>query len=149
MSYLSRYTESGLSLVKYLVAVLTIGAGLATAVADVETIEGPLGLLYGTRTGLVLFGLVAVVCGFMLLYGKVKRSRQWTGMGLMACYCCFLFATLVQITAFGISPETWVGNAFFALITGALWLRWKFKTSYINPGHFRSDITELNTHKRD
>jgi hypothetical protein len=141
--YIGLYAEHAFSVLKYAIAGLTIVAGVGAMVAPLTPMPAPLGFLYGTRVGLVLFGALTVSCGFSLLYGKATRSRQWTGRGLMACYMCFVFATLIQGLAFAWDPGTWVANAIFALITGALFLRWKFKTSYIDPNHFRKEIEEL------
>lgn len=135
--------ENAIGFVKYVIAALTIFGGITAILTPLTPLSGPLGFLYGTRVGLVLFGLLTIACGLALLYGKVRKSRKWTGIGLMACYCCFLFATLIQISAFGFHPAYWAVNGTLAILSGALWLRWKFKTAYINPNHFRKDIAKL------
>ena len=140
----AKYGEDAISVVKFILAGLTIMGGINGMLAPLaHAAPMPLHFIYGTRVGLVCFGLVVVACGLTLIYGKVRRSRQWTGRGLMAVYCSFLFATLIQIAAFGFSPEYWLINAVCAVIAGALWLRWKFKTEYINPAHFRDDVINL------
>jgi hypothetical protein len=141
------YSEHIISVVKYLLAALVIFAGVSTAWMPLTPVSGPLGFIYSTRVGLLLFGAVVFASGALLMVSKIKHSRRGVGRGLMACYCCFLFATIIQIAAFGLSPANWAGNAIFALLTGALWLRWKFKTEYIDPGHFRHDVIEMKYHK--
>lgn len=143
MSPYSEYVENALSGVKYAIALLVMLAGASAMFAPLTPISGPLGLLYATRWGLVLFGVVTVASGLALFIGKVIRSKKLTGRGLMACYMCLLFATIIQGLAFMWDPGTWLLNAIFTIITGALWLRWKFKTEYVNPKHFREEVARM------
>lgn len=143
MTKWARYGEGFLSVVKYLLAAFTIVGGLDAMFTPPTVMTGPLGFLYGTRTGLFLFGSLTIACGLILLIGKISRSKKLTGLGLMCCYLCYLFAALVQGIAFNWVLSAWVTNAIFSIICGALWLRWKFKISYINPNHFKKDIRDL------
>lgn len=107
---------------------------------ELTPMDGALGFLYETRASLVFFGILFACSGLMLLYGKWRRSRKWTGRGLMFIYCEFLFATIINGIAYNWVPGYWVGNAVATAIVAALWLRWKFKTEYVNPRHFRDDM---------
>lgn len=106
-------------------------------------VEGALGFIYGYRPTLIIFGIIIILSALTLLYGKIRRSKRWTGRGLMAVYLCYVFGAVLNFAAFG-DPFTWVGNAIVALITGALWLRWKFQTEYVDPEHFRDAIKSGN-----
>ena len=101
--------------------------------------SGVLGYIYSERITLVVLGLIFSSCGAMLFYGKMRHSRKWTGRGLMCIYLCFVFAALIQGIAYGWHPPYWVSNMIMALITGALWLRWRIKTAYIDPRHFYNE----------
>lgn len=121
---------------KYLLAVFMMFAGVVTMFAHITPVEAPLGFLYSTRISLVIFGIIFFVSGATLLIGKIRKSRKWTGRGLLYIYYCFLFASIINgISSYGAVAE-WLPNAILALITGALWLRWKLKTEYVNPKHF-------------
>lgn len=135
--------EKGLGAFKYALAVFMMYAGVATCIAPLTPASGSLGFLYSTRISLVIFGIIFFISGFMLFYGKVTKSRYWTGKGLLAIYLCFVFATVLNFIATTGTAGFWMPNAIAAIITGALWLRWKFKTEYINPHHFREDIRKL------
>ena len=136
------FIERALGLFKYLLALFMMYAGVATAILPITPVDGSLGFIYSARLSLIIFGVVFFISGFMLFYGKVTKSRIWTGRGLASIYGCFLFAAILNAVALG-GIANWLGNAIVALITGALWLRWKMKTTYIDPKHFREDVVKL------
>lgn len=98
-------------------------------------------MLYGTRASLVAFGVFFAFAGATLLYGKFRRRRKAHGYGLMLIYLSFLFAGIITLVTFNIVEA--LPNLIFAALTGALWLRWKFKTEYIQSGQFTDDIVEI------
>lgn len=111
--------------------------------APLTPMTGPLGILYSTRAGLVVFGIIVVGSGLTLLLGKLLRKKKLTGRGLMAVYLCFLFATLFQGIAFDWMPDAWVSNAIATIITAALWVWWKFKTEYIDIEKFKKEVADM------
>ena len=134
---MGKYVDKAISGFKYLLALFMMYAGVATVFfVPVSEMGGALGIIYDYKISLVILGIIFFLSGLSLLYGKIKRSRVWTGRGLMSIYLSFLFAALLQIAAFPTDPVQWAGNLIAALICGLLWLRWKFKVSYWNPKHF-------------
>lgn len=136
-----KWGERGIGAFKYLVAGYMMLAGLLTPFMGIDGTS--LGILYENLISLTIIGLIIFASGAMLMWGKVRKSKVWTGRGLMWVYMCFLFAAAINYVAFSGAPETWVSNLVMGIIMGALWLRWKFKTQYINPNHFKRDIEEL------
>ena len=112
-------------------------SGIQTIFTPLTPMSGPLGYVYSTRLTLVIFGIIILTSGLTLIIAKIRHNKRWTGRALMAIYLCYLFATLLQGFAFNWAWDYWGVNMIMTLITGALWLRWKFKTEYINPKHFR------------
>lgn len=134
----SLWTERLIGAFKYLVAGYMMLAGVLTPFAtDAST---TLGWIYGNPYSLAVLGLLVFVSGAILLYGKVRRSKRWTGRGLFYCCACFLFAAILNAVAYVGDPTYWVGNAVAALVMAALWLRWKLKQVYVSPNHFRSPV---------
>lgn len=131
---------------KYLLAVFMIVTGIATMFSPVTPMDGALGIVYGSRLSLVAFGTLFSFSGGSLLYGKIKRSRKWTGLGLMLIYLCFMFATFLNGVALGWEVSAWFPNLIGSLITGALYLRWRFKTAYVDPNHF---VDYVDKHRMD
>ena len=132
--------ERVLGAFKYLVAILMMVSGFTTALSPLQPMDGRLGYIYGHRESLIAFGVIFFLSGFALFYGKIRRSRKWTGRGLFAIFNCFLFAGILNTLALGF-PST--ANFVAAVVVGGLWLRWKLKVSYLNPNHFVRDIEQL------
>ena len=141
---LELWGEHGLSVFQYLLALFMMFAGIATAIGPITPLDGELGWLYSSRYHLVFYGTTFFVAGFTLFWGKIRKPRKWTGRGLLWIYLSFVFATLMNLLAWGFGmPGAWVGNLLASIIVGALYLRWRFKTEYIDPKHFTRDIEEL------
>lgn len=136
-----KWSERFLSVFKYLLAAYMMLAGALTPFSGVEGTK--LGFLYSNTYSLTVIGVLIFISGAMLMYGKIRRSKKWTGRGLLWIYLCFLFATILNFVAFDAAVTYWLFNLIFTIITGALWLRWKNKTEYINPKHFIRDIEKL------
>ena len=134
--------ERALGAFKYIVAIFMMVAGVLTPLQESEAVDGPLGVLYSSRLSLSIFGLIFFLSGATLFYGKVTKSKKWTGAGLFVIFACFLFSAILD-TAARHSPS--IGNFVCAVIMALLYLRWRFKTAYIDPNHF---IDDVNTHQR-
>lgn len=138
------FVERALSAFKYLMAVSLMISGFTTAFfAEVEPVT-MLGFIYQSHVVLSTLGVIIFLCGLTLFYGKIRKSRRWTGYGLMSTFCCYLFATVLQYVAYAGSPDAWVVNGVLAVVMGMLYLRWRFKTAYIDPKHFRDDAERLH-----
>jgi predicted Na+-dependent transporter len=129
------------SIFKYIVAVYMMLIGLLTpwAASSPDNLER-LGWVYTSKWSLVALGLIIFLSGLWLFVGKIRKNRRQTGRGLMAIFCCFLFGAALNSVALGIFDY---GNLIGALIMGLLYLRWRFKTAYIDPNHFRDEAERL------
>jgi hypothetical protein len=139
----SRVVEGTVSVFKYLVAIYMMVAGLATPwiASGVETANH--GWLYSSPVSLTIIGTIIFLCGLTLFIGKVRRSKSLIGNGLMACFCCFVFAGVLNSMAFGAFDP---GNFVVAAVMGVLYLRWRFKKFYANPNHFAQPRTDRKAH---
>ena len=140
--------ERTLGAIKYLVGGYFVVAGIATAIGPGDATVTALKPLYTSRISLVTIGTLIALSGLILVLGKVTRSRKWTGRGLFYCYLCYLFAAILNFIAYHYDWTFWLGNLLGAALMGALWLRWKFTTSYINPRHFKDDVISYNYERR-
>ena len=128
---------------KYLLAIFMIVVGVYTALLPLEPAAGQLGFIFAHRISLIAFGAAFAGSGLTLLIGKIKRSRRLTGKGLLAIYLCFVFGGILNGMSFDWALASWLPNILASLVVGALWLRWKMKTEYIDPKHFVDDYDEL------
>lgn len=136
------FGERLISAFKYLLAIFMIVAGIATAIQPLYPTPY-LGFIFAHRLTLVAFGMIFSCSGFTLLIGKLRKRRKIVGAGLLAIYLCFFFSTFLNGAAFGWVMDAWLANAIATLITGALYLRWRMKTEYIDPKHFKDMIDSL------
>lgn len=143
-----KFRERAIGAFKYILAIFMMYAGVTTALSPTQSVPGSFGFVYSSRISLVIFGIIFFISGSILLYGKIRRSRRWTGKGLLLIYLCFLFATLVNGISLGGNPSVWVYNFFGTIITASLWLRWKFKTEYVDRKHFVDDLIETEQLRR-
>jgi cytochrome c biogenesis protein CcdA len=145
---LQRWGERFLGGFKYVVAGYMMLAGIATVFAPADqTVSGIAQVVYSTHIGLIVAGIIIFISGTVLLVGKIKRNKTLTGRGLLYCYLCFLFAAILNAAAYG-DPTTWIGNLVMAIILGVLYLRWKFKTQYVNPRHFINDTMSMRNERK-
>lgn len=128
---MKRLVSAALSIFKYIVALFMMYAGAATMFAHAEDDGSRLGWLYESRTTLVILGFIFFLSGAVLLYGKVRKMRKTIGYGLMLVYLCFLFATI--LTCYGYGFKDAIPNGIGTIITGALYLRWKYHIYYYQP----------------
>ena len=114
---------------KYIVAVFMMYSGVAIMLVD--TTEPAPGFIYNSRSALVVIGIIFFLSGLTLFVGKLTKQRRTIGHGLFMVYLCFLFTTLLSWIAFGFTAA--LGNIIATLITGGLYLRWKYHIYYYDP----------------
>jgi hypothetical protein len=141
-----KWSERLIGAFKYVIGGYMMLAGALTPFQTDPSTK--LGWIYSSHYSLTVLGIIVFVSGAALIYGKVRKSKKWTGKGLLWIYLCFLFATIMNFVAYAGDPTYWVGNLVAGLITAALWLRWKNKTEYINPNHFTRDIAKITAQDR-
>lgn len=132
--------ERALGAFKYIVAIFMMVAGVLTPLQDLEHVDSPLGFIYESRAALSIFGVIFFLSGAVLFYGKMMKRKKWTGVGLFSIFACFLFSGILDTVARG-TPS--IGNFVCSIIMAALYLRWRFKTAYIDPNHFVDDVETL------
>lgn len=121
-----RVISTILSAFKYIIAVFMMVAGIQTMFVETDPLAP--GFIYESRTALVIIGGVFFSSGLTLFVGKLTKMRRVTGHGLFMVYSCFLFATILSWVAFGFAEAT--GNLIGTLVTGGLYLRWKYHIYY-------------------
>jgi hypothetical protein len=143
---MKRAFEIIVSVFEYIVGGYMIFAGIVTTILDPDqSVTNFMHFLYGTRTGVVVVGLIIAAAGIILLVGKIRRSKKLHGRGLFCTYLCFLFAAVLNYVAYAGDPTVWVSNIIMAAIIAALWLRWKMLTNYLNPKQFRKTAERYRT----
>ena len=135
------FWERALSVFKYLLGIYFMIAGALTPFAGMETEN--YSFLFTNVWILTAFGIVIFLSGLTLVIGKWRRSREITGSGLMAVFCCFIFFGVLNSLGLGAFDP---GNFIGAAVAGLLYLRWRFKTAYVDPDHFRTLPRQRKAH---
>jgi uncharacterized integral membrane protein len=136
--YMLRLFSGAISVFKYLLAIFMMYAGVATMFAHPLDDGSRVGWLYQSRVTLLGLGFIFFASGALLFYGKIRRMRRTIGHGLMAVYLCFLFATIVTWYGYGFKDA--IPNGIGTLITGILYLRWKYHIYYYVPVDKRTPV---------
>ena len=139
------FWERCISAFKYFMGVSLMVNGFTTAFF-VEPDNGIVAMewIYHSKITLIIFGFIIFCVGATLFFGKIFKRRKAVGWGLMGAFCSYLFATVVQYIAYAGAADAWVVNAILTVVMGLLYLRWRFKTAYIDPNHFRDEAERLH-----
>lgn len=124
-----RLVTNSLSAFKYVLGAFMMYAGIVTMFIETDPLEP--GFVYESRLVLASIGTFFFISGLTLFVGKLTKMRRVTGHGLFMVYICFLFATILSWVSFGFVDAT--GNMIGMLISGALYLRWKYHIYYYDP----------------
>lgn len=119
-----------LSAFKYLLGAFMMYAGIVTMFVTPDSGLEP-GFVYESRFVLALIGTAFFISGLTLFVGKLTKMRRTTGHGLFMVYSCFLFATLLTLFTYGFMDA--VPNLIGMLVSGGLYLRWKYHIYYYDP----------------
>lgn len=135
----SKWGERILGAFKYILAVGMMVSGVLTPFNGAVDPGGS--WIYSSVVALTIYGIIFFLAGLWLFVGKIRKSRHQTGQGLMAIFCCFIFA--ISMNASVVGWEALAGsNMVVCVIVGLLYLRWRFKTAYMNPDHFIDDAQQ-------
>lgn len=121
-----------LSTFKYIVGFFMMFAGVQTAILAVEHDHvDSLGWVYNNHWTLWSLAIIFFLSGAAVVAGKLFKKSKVLGYGLMGTYMSFLFGAIIAWVGY-----TWVDaipNGTAAVITGALYLRWKYNIYYYEP----------------
>jgi hypothetical protein len=105
---------------------------------------GPVAKLIGILGAQIFYSGLYGTEALVLAYSKLFRKKELRKKALMAIYLTALFTGILTFIL-GAPFSGFIDNAILILITGACWLWWKFKTEYIHPALYRSDVVEHRT----
>lgn len=131
------------SIVEYVLAALWIRGGINILFFDVEPVALP-----GVFTYLVgdvaiyVYGCMFLLTGLSLLYAKWWKKKTLHKFTLMFMYLTCLYVFALSVAIFGIATSQ-ILTVVAGISSAALWVRWKFKTEYINPDEFDKTLEEL------
>lgn len=131
------------SIVEYLLAALWIRGGINILFFDVEPVALPgiFTYLVGAEA-IIVYGALFVLTGLAMVYAKLAKKKTLHKYVLMTMYLTCLYVLIIAIAVNGLHWGLWL-TILAGIVSAALWVRWKFKTEYINPDEFDKTLEEL------
>lgn len=126
-----------IQVLEWLIAIYMLLGGVSTAFSPTRPFDGALGAVFASRTSLVIIGVIIFLSGLLLLTGKIFSKKKLHGYGLLAIYLVNVFILFLEIIVFQMEVIRWVESVLLAALCAILWLRWKFKTEYIDMKEIR------------
>lgn len=133
------------SVLEYILAALWIRGGVNILFFGVEpvTLPGFLTYLVGAEA-IVVYGCLFLLTGLSLLYAKWWKKKTLHKYVLMVMYLTCIYVLVLAVLINGLSSGLLL-TIFAGVTSAALWIRWKFKTEYIDPGEFDKELEELRS----
>lgn len=136
LNILQSVLEYGLSVVFILGAINLIGAPPISS----HTLMGS---ILGGQVALYVYMVWFAFLGLGLLYGKLRKKRKIHKNMLLYMYLTTIFTSGLAIALYGFDWVSLLDDLLIGIVSAALWLRWKFRTEYIDRSDFESDLIEI------
>lgn len=138
-----KYVDILCSVLEYVLAFMFIRGGLNILFGEVEpiTLPGILTYLVGDAA-IFVYGALFLTTGLLLLYGKWLKRRRVHRASLMIMYLTCIYVLVLAIMINGLAPGLLVTVAV-GVVAAALWMRWKFKTEYLDHEQFQASVSEM------
>jgi len=103
--------------------------------------DGFFGFLFSSPVVSVIYAVWFALMALTLLYAKWRRKKKIHKFALMSMYLTTLYT--LGLTVFALGFVNIVDDIVIGLIAAFCWMRWKFKTEYINPAEFHEETWPL------
>lgn len=120
---------------------------IAAAIGEVTSSEpitqGVLGWLFSNHQITWVYAVWFIVMALALLASKIFKKRKLHKYALAAMYLTTVYTISLSLALFGLEGAAIIDDGIIGAVAAACWLRWKFKTEYINPKQFSKDLHDL------
>lgn len=130
------------SLLEVLLGIQWIYGGINTFFANPISTPSPLYSFLVGEGAIVFYAIFFLATGLALLAAKFFKKKRLKSVSLVTMYLTCLYVFLLSILVLGPSWSL-VQTVVVGVIAAACWLRWKFKTQYLNPKDFHKSTAEL------
>jgi hypothetical protein len=126
---------------------LLIGIFILAAIGEVTTtepvVQGALGVLFNGSVITWIYATWFVIMALALLASKILALQRLHKFTLMCMYLTTIYTVSLSLAIFGFDGSAVIDDAIIGATAAACWLRWKFKTEYVDWNEFASGETEL------
>lgn len=143
-----RFRDRTASVIEYVLAVLWLLAGVSAFGQEPFNNEGPVAQILGGTAALYAYTVIFSSIGILLIYAKVRKRKELHKRMLLISYLVATYTLILEvyIDKFGLNV---IDSVIFAGLSGWLFLRWKFKTEYIDLADFDKSTAPLRVNTLD
>lgn len=124
------------SIVEYLLSALWIYGGFNTLFADPLNTPSPIYDLLAGQEAIYFYGAFFLLNGLALLFAKVFKRKKIHLIALAGMYLTCIYV-LILAYLIGVLSTGSLLTVVSGVAAAVCWMRWKFKTEYLNPEDFR------------
>jgi hypothetical protein len=126
------------AVVEYLLSFAFIISAIGLIGAPPLANHGVLSLIFGGHVALYVYMVWFFFIGFGLIYAKLARKKKLHKYMLMVIYLTTIYTSILSLTVLGFAWTEIIDDVIIGVLAAWFWLRWKFKTEYIDPKDFSS-----------
>jgi len=134
--------EKLFSALEYALAALWIYGGINSFFANPLSGPSPIYELLAGQEAIYFYALLFFVNGALLVYAKVFKKKKLHLVSLagmyLTCIYVLILSYLLGVLSLGSLLTVAAGVA-----AAVCWMRWKFRTEYLNPEQFRESLNDL------
>jgi len=117
----NEYLDRAILAVENFMSLYLVIGGLQTAFSPGVASTTALGLILGSQTSLILFGLALFSTGCMLLYSSIAQKQELHAMVLMFGFFLLTFTFFTELTL----HTNGIDSGVFAVVSALIYLRCK------------------------
>jgi hypothetical protein len=140
---MNRILDKVQNVVEYLLSIAFIIAALELIGADSLATHGVLSLIFGGHVALYIYMVWFFFIGVTLAYAKIKKKKKLHKHMLMAIYLTTIYTSILSMYVFGFGWTEIIDDVILGALAAVCWMRWKFKTEYINPHQLHSEVKDF------
>jgi len=141
---MEKYALRAFGVVEYFIAGLFIYGGINTFFATPVNSPSLFYHLLAGQAAIYVYAVLFFGLGLALLLSKICNNKQGHRLSLFWMSITCVYVLVLSISLHGITLGL-IPSVLIAIITSILWIRWKFKTEYIDPSCFMRDIQHLES----
>lgn len=135
-----RFFDKAQSFTEYVIAALFIYGGLSLIGHPPIEAEGVLWILLGGTGALYVYMVWFLFLGSALLYAKLRQRKKLHKNILLCIYLTTIYTATLAVAFFGFHITHILDDLVVGLLSALFWIRWKFRTEYIDPVEFQKTI---------
>lgn len=131
------------SFFEYLLVIIFILGAVSLIGAPPLAAEGIVKLMLGGKIAIYFYITWFAILSILLFTAKVFNRKVMHKNTLMLMYLTTIYTAIIATYISGFSLIGIVDDIIIGLVAGVCWLRWKFRTEYIDPTDFHRDIQKI------